>query len=190
MPTARVYLCSLFALFVIPQLFQPATCEAGKVTVKGVHMCCGGCQTIAEDALSDLEGVDEVVCDLNTKAIEFQASSSKAATLGIKSLAAAGFFGKADHASTPLPFPASGAKKGLKANTVLLTGIHLCCTACVTASHKALTGVKGVTVIDIDRNAKSIKLTGDGLDTQEVVDALNRAGFYGLVSKKAESRSR
>ncbi len=179
MRAARSYLFSLTVLVFIPQFAL-----AGTVAVKGVHMCCGGCQAIAEDALTDLEGVGNIVCDLNTKAIEFDAADAKAAATGISALAEAGFHGKAVHDKKPLAFPSSGAKKGAKSNAVLLTGVHLCCTACVTASHKALIEVKGVTVIDIDRNAKSIKLTGDAMDTLEVVEALNRAGFYGQLGKK------
>jgi len=184
MPTAKECFLSLTALLLIPQLSW-----AGTVTVKGVHMCCGGCQAIAEEALSDLAGVDKVVCDLNTKGIEFTATDEKAVKAGIVALAEAGFHGKADHDKKPLTFPESGAKKGKKANSVLLSGVHLCCTACVTASHKALIEVKGVTVIDIDRNAKTIKLTGDAMDTLEVVDALNRAGFYGQLGKKEAGKA-
>ena len=179
MKTARVVIVSLLSLLVIPQI-----CLAGKVTVKGVHMCCGGCQGIAESALGDVSGVDKVVCDLNTKAIEFNAADTKAVTAGIAALAKAGFYGKADHEKKALAFPKSGAKKGAKANSLLVSGVHLCCTACVSASQKALMDVKGVAVIDIDRNAKSIKLTGDAMDSAEVIGALNRAGFFGQLGKK------
>ena len=179
MQAVRVYLLSLLTILLIPQLGL-----AGTVTVKGVHMCCGGCKSIAEAAMADLKGVDKVVCDLNTKVIEFKAADEKAVALGIKALAEAGFYGKANHEKKTLAFPKSGAKKGTKSNVVLLSGVHLCCTACVSASHKALLKVKGVTVIDIDRNAKSIKLTGDAMDQLKVVEALNRAGFYGQIGKK------
>ncbi len=180
MQVAKVYLLSLSILFLIPQF-----CLAGTVTVKGVHMCCGGCKSLAESALADLTGVDKVVCDLNTKAIEFKAADEKAVARGIKALAEAGFYGKASHQKKAVAFPKSGAKKGVKSNVVLLSGVHLCCTACVTASHKALLKVKGVAVIDIDRNAKSIKLTGDAMDPLQIVEALNRAGFFGQIGKKS-----
>ncbi len=184
MQALRVYVLSLSALMLIPHI-----CLGGIVTVKGVHMCCGGCKSIAEGALTDLTGVDKVVCDLNTKAIEFNAVDEKAVARGIKALAEAGFYGKATHGKKAVTFPKSGAKKGVKSNVVLLSGVHLCCTACVTASHKALLNVKGVTVIDIDRNEKSIKLTGDAMDQLEVVQSLNRAGFFGKIGKKAAPTS-
>lgn len=183
MKTAKV------CLFLTTLVLTPHFCWAGTVTVKGVHMCCGGCQGIAEAALTDLTGVDKVVCDLNTKAIEFTAADEKAVAVGLKALAEAGFYGKATHEKKPVALPDSGAKKGVKSNTVLLEGVHLCCTACVTASHKALIEVKGVTVIDVDRNAKSIKLTGDAIDNVEVIDALNKAGFFGQIGKKSEPKA-
>ena len=158
--------------------FASPTPESGAVTVKGVHLCCGGCQGIADEALSEVDGVTGISCDLNTKVISFKAAGDKAAEAGIKALADAGFFGKATLDTKPLKYPESGAKKGTKSNSILLTGVHLCCTACVTASQKALEDLKGVTLIDIDRNEQTIKLTGDSIGVPEAVAALNKAGFY------------
>ena len=155
-----------------------ASPDGGSVSVKGVHLCCGGCQSIAEDALSDLDGVTSTSADLNTKVISFKAADKKAAEAGIKALAEAGFFGTATFNKEPLEFPTSGAKKGAKANTITLTNVHLCCTACVTASQQSLQTVRGVNVIDIDRNEETIKLTGDGISILEAIGALNKAGFY------------
>ena len=159
-------------------LFAPNTPAPESVSVKGVHLCCGGCQSIAEDALKDLKGVSGISCDLNTKVISYKAVDQKTAETGIKALAAAGFFGTAAFKNKKLEFPESGAKKGARANSISLTNVHLCCTACVTASQKSLESVKGVTLIDIDRSAKTIKLTGDAVSIPEAVRALNKAGFY------------
>jgi copper chaperone CopZ len=166
-------------LFIVSSvLLASSATYAGTVSVKGPHLCCGGCQTIADAALSEVDGVSNISCDLNTKVISYKAESDKAAEAGIKALAGAGFFGTATHDKKPLKYPVSGAKKGMKANTILLSGVHLCCTACVTASQKALEGVKGVTLIDIDRNEKTIKLTGDAIGVPDAIAALNKAGFY------------
>lgn len=152
--------------------------QSGAVSVKGVHLCCGGCQSIAQDALADVSGISGVSCDLNTKIVSYKVTDQKAAESGIKALAAAGFFGKATYAKKPLEFPDSGAKKGATANSMTLTNVHLCCTACVTASQKSLENVKGVSLIDIDRNEGTIKLTGDAISIQDAIGALNKAGFY------------
>jgi len=125
-----------------------------------------------------VDGVSKISCDLNTKVISYQADSDKSAAAGIKALAEAGFYGTASHDKKRLKYPVSGAKKGTKSNSIMLSGVHLCCTACVTASQKALEEVKGVTLIDIDRNEKTIKLTGDAIGIPEAIAALNKAGFF------------
>ncbi|MBC8356751.1 MAG: heavy-metal-associated domain-containing protein [Planctomycetes bacterium] len=160
--------------------------HSATVAVRGTHLCCGGCQASADEALSDVEGISAIACDLNTKVISYQAASDKAAAAGIEALATAGFYGTATHGAKKLPYPESGAKKGMKANSIMLTGVHLCCTACVSGSQKALVDVKGVTLIDIDRNEKTIKLTGDAINVPEAVAALNKAGFYCRLPKKKQ----
>lgn len=148
------------------------------VSVKGVHLCCGGCQSRAESAFDGIKGISDVSADLNTKVISFKVTDPQVADEGIKALAKAGFFGTATYKGKSLKYPDSGAQKGAKANTLSLKGVHLCCTACVTASQKALQNVKGVTLIDIDRNDEVIKLTGDAIPVEDAVAALNKAGFF------------
>ncbi len=164
--------------------FAASQSYAGSVAVKGTHLCCGGCQAAADEALSDVKGVSEISCDLNTKVISYKAANDKAAAAGIEALAKAGFYGTATHGAQKMTYPASGAKKGMKANSILLTGLHLCCSACVSGSQQALIDVKGVSLIDIDRNEKTIKLTGDSIDVPDAIAALNRAGFYCRLPKK------
>ena len=164
--------------------FTSSQAYSGTVAVKGTHLCCGGCQAAADEALSEVDGLSDISCDVNTKVISYKASSEKAAAAGIKALAAAGFYGTATHDAKKLMFPESGAKKGMKANSLLLTGLHLCCTACVTGSQKSLENVKGVSLIDIDRNEQTIKLTGDAISVPEAIAALNKAGFYCRLPKK------
>ncbi len=164
--------------------FVSSTAYSATVSVRGTHLCCGGCQAGAEEALSEIEGVSDVSADVNTKVISYKAAGDKAAAAGIEALAAAGFYGTATHGDKKLAYPESGAKKGMKANSLLLTGLHLCCTACVTASQKSLEEVKGVSLIDIDRNEQTIKLTGDAIDVPEAIAALNKAGFFCKLPKK------
>lgn len=178
MTKISIFLFAACAAFLTAALPAPES-----VSVKGVHLCCGGCQSIAEDALDGLKGISKISCDLNTKVISFKADDRKSADAGIKALAEAGFYGTATFGKTKLDYPKSGAMKGAKQNSVSVTGVHLCCTACVTASQKALEGVKGVSLIDIDRNEQTIKLTGDAIVVTDAVAALNKAGFYCKVGK-------
>ncbi|MDA1229752.1 MAG: hypothetical protein O2856_03170, partial [Planctomycetota bacterium] len=69
--------------------------DSGQVSVKGVHLCCGGCQEIANEALGEVKDLADISCDLNTKVISFKAGSPEAAQAGIDALAKAGFFGEA-----------------------------------------------------------------------------------------------
>lgn len=167
----------IFALGTVTVLASAAP-DTGTVTVKGVHLCCGGCQEIADAALSEVKGVDDISCDLNTKVISYKVADRKTAEAGIQALAKAGFFGTATLDKKPLKFPDSGAKKETKSNSFVLENVHLCCTSCVTASQKALEDLEGVTLIDIDRNEKTIKLTGSSISVPKAVGALNKAGFY------------
>ncbi len=175
-----------YLIFVIGAcaLVAAAAPSSSIVHVKGVHLCCGGCLGIADDALSEVDGVSKISSDLNTKVITFTVADKKAAEAGIKALAKAGFFGTATLDKKPLKYPESGAKKGQKSNTFVLQGVHLCCTSCVTASQKALENLDGVTLIDIDRNEKTIKLTGSSIGIPEAVAALNKAGFYSRISQQ------
>lgn len=160
-----------------------ASAGAGEVTVKGVHLCCGACVRDAGDALKGIEGVSQPTANRDSKVVAFKAADDKAAQAGIEALANAGFHGTATHGDKELPFPASGAKKGEKADAVTITGVHLCCGACVTGAQKALDGLEGVTAIDIDRNEETVKLTGKSIDVSAAIDALNKGGFHGTVKK-------
>jgi copper chaperone CopZ len=139
--------------------------------------------------LTDIEGVSNVGADQNTKTIRFSAKDDKAAEAGIKALAKHGFFGKARHGDKKLEFPPSGAKKGEKANTIVLHGVHLCCGACVTGAKKSLEDVGGLSAIEIDRTAGKITLKGGGIDLQKAVDALNAGGFYASLKADEEKKS-
>jgi copper chaperone CopZ len=172
--------CRLLALSVA--LFAvPALATAGDVQIKGVHLCCGACVTGATAALKPVEGLSAVAIDRDSKSIGFTATDDKAADAGIKALADAGFFGTATHGGKALAFPASGAKDGAAADTVTLTGVHLCCGACVTGAQRAVQGVKGVTTIDIDLKERTVKLVGKEIKETDAVAALAAAGFYGKV---------
>ena len=174
---------SILTIATLATIGLTTTASAADVTVKDVHLCCGACVAGVNKALKGVEGVSKVAADRNSKIVTFQATDAKAAKAGITALAKAGFHGKATLGDKPLPFPPSGAKKGLKADTVTFTGVHLCCGACVTGAQKALQKVAAVTTIDIDRNAKTITLKGKAIDVTAAVQALNAGGFHGTIKK-------
>ncbi len=161
--------------------FGLSAAQAGDVSVKGVHLCCGQCVKIVGTALGKVDGISNPACDRKTKTVSFTATNDKAAKAAVKALAKAGFHGAAKHGDKKLAFPASGAKKGQKADAVTLTSVHLCCGGCVNAAKKALTGIKAE--FAADRKAKTVTLTGSGIDINAAVAALNEAGFNGQLKK-------
>jgi len=174
-PTMR-WMTALCTLLSATSLF------AGEVTVSHVHLCCGSCTAAVDEALTDVAGVSDVGADQNTKTIRFAAADDKAAEAGIQALAKHGFFGQAKHAGKKLAFPANGAKKGEKANQIVLHGVHLCCGACVTGAKKSLENVAGLSAIEVDRAAGKITLKGAGIETTKALEALNAGGFFATVN--------
>lgn len=170
---ASTILAVCMMVFALPQV------EAGGVTVKKAHVCCGACVNAVKKCLADVEGVSKAAADQNSKTITFVAADDAAAKKGIAALAKAGFHGTASHGDKALEFPKPKAKKGEKTNSVTFTGVHLCCGACVRGAKEALENVKNVKVIDVDQKTKSVTLTGEKIDLAEAIKAFNDGGFHG-----------
>lgn len=156
---------------------------AGKVEVKGVHLCCGACVTGVSKALEGVEGVSGVMSDRESKTVTFTAADDKAAQAGIDALAAAGFHGAATHGDKELAFPESGAKEGAKASEINISHVHLCCAACVKEVDAVVSKVEGVSDVASDREKSSVKVTGENVSVEAVVKALNDAGFHASVEE-------
>lgn len=172
----------LAAVMGMVALLTSASVEAAEVVVSGVHLCCGACVRDVGKALKDVEGIQGSACDRAAKTVTFQADNLEAAAAAIKALADGGFHGTAKMGDEEIAFPASGAKDGDKADSIVLAGVHLCCGSCATGVQKALKVVDGATV-EVDRGAKTVTVTGSGLDVVAVVAALNAGGFHGTLSK-------
>jgi copper chaperone CopZ len=164
-------------------LVLASTASAGKVEIKGVHLCCGQCLKGVDSALKDVAGVSAVKSDGKAGTVTFDAADDKTAEAGIKALAEGGFHGAAKHGDRELAFPASGAKKGAKANSVTVGSVHLCCPACVRAVDKAVKSVGGVSEVKSDRGASSVTVNGTDVSVEAVIKALNDAGFHATVKE-------
>lgn len=160
--------------------------DAGEVRIKGVHLCCGSCVAGVDEALDGLAGVDGVAADRNAKVVTFTAENAAAARSGIDALAKAGFHGTATHDGEPVAFPDSGAKEGAKVKRLVVSGVHLCCGACVTGAQKALENVEGVEAIEIDRKERVVRMIGKDIDEVAGVAALNAGGFHGTVVREKD----
>tara|TARA_Y100001934_G_scaffold279951_1_gene385235 strand:+ start:7667 stop:8182 length:516 start_codon:yes stop_codon:yes gene_type:complete len=167
-------LSSIIAVFSLIAL--PFAASAGSVTVKGVHLCCGGCVKGVDKALSKVTGID---FNVNRKGKSVEISGSEAALKkGLAALGNAGYTGKTDGA---LKVPATKVKKG-KVKSLTLSGVHLCCGACVKQAKAAIKDVAGITGNTIANRVKSFEVTGN-FEPQELIDALAAAGFSGRLAK-------
>lgn len=157
--------------------------NAAEVTVKGVHLCCGGCVNDVKSALQEVEGVSDVAGDPNTKVVVFKTTDAKVAEAGLLAMAKAGFHGTPSIDKKPVVFPGPTIEKGTKSNSITVTGVHLCCGACVTGVKKALEGVEGVQEMKIDRESKTVSVSGKDIDVAGFIDALYRGGYHGELKK-------
>lgn len=70
---------------------------------------------------------------------------------------------------------------------VELSGLHICCGACVSGIQKAAKGIEG-TKIEVDKDAATCTIEADDLKAaQKVVDAIAAAGYHGDSDTKGVS---
>lgn len=156
---------------------------AGDVVVKDTHLCCGACVRDVAKALTDVDGVTDAKCDRDAGSISFAATDEKAAKIGLRALAKAGFHGTATHDDKKIGYPKSGLKKGAKGDSLTLNGVHLCCGGCVKAADSAVKEAAKDATVEVDKEARTVKVTGKDLDFNAIVASLNKAGLHGTVKK-------
>jgi hypothetical protein len=154
-----------------------SSARADKVEISGAHICCGQCVKVIGGILKNVAGVSDAACDQGTKTVTFTAKDAKAAEAGIKAVLDGGFFGtvKVDGKEQK----AEAVKKGAKADTVTVKGVHNCCGMC----QKALAGLfQGAKVTSEGKGPqKDLKIEGKGLDKGEVLETLRKNGFNGKI---------
>lgn len=160
--------------------------EAGKVSVKGVHICCGMCVKAIGGVLGKVDGVSDAKCDKDSRTVTFNSTDEKSAKAGLRAILNAGFFGRAKLDGKNLTAYSGKNKKknknknknaGKKSNEITLYRVHLCCGGCVKIVGAALKGIDGVADVKCDREAKTVKLTGEDISNRAVTQALRKAGF-------------
>src|SRR4051812_41466545 len=149
-----------------------------RVELKGVHLCCGGCTKAVAGILKMVEGVTGK-CDQKAGTVTITAKDDAAARNALDALAAGGFHGESNNKELAIKDD-SGAKG--KAKSVTITGIHNCCGSCCRGIKATLKKVDGVTGDTARPKATTFDVTGD-FDAQELVKALNTAGFHVKVKQ-------
>lgn len=149
------------------------------VEIKNTHLCCGACVGAVNKILTGIEGVTGK-CDQKAKTITITAKDDAAAQKAIDALAAGGFEGDTGNKDLKAKDD-SGVEKG-KVKSLTVTGIHNCCGACNKAIKAAVKKVDGVTGDTAKPKETTFEVTGD-FDAEELVKALNTAGFHVKVKK-------
>jgi copper chaperone CopZ len=154
---------------------------AGKVEVKGPHICCKQCVRVVGNLLEKVEGVSDVMADVKTKTVTFTAKNDQAAKAGVKALLDGGFFGKATQGGKAIKVALPAVAKGTKADVVTVKDVHVCCGQCVKAVNNLFKDSK-VTCTGPGPQ-KTVRIEGQGLDAAAVLSALHKGGFNGTLEK-------
>ena len=118
-----------------------------KVEVKGMHLCCGGCEGGAKGAVEG-GGAKEATTDKASGTLTFSVANDAAAVKALEKLAAAGFWGTIDSKTVALKddsgtvLPPKGKPVHVSSGT--FKGAHNCCDGCNKALKEAIKGVEGV----------------------------------------------
>ena len=166
---------------ILTALALPLAARAADSTAKisGVHLCCKGCVTGAETAVSKVSDVKAEV-DQEEGTVTLSGPDAAAVQKAATALVAAGYFGKSSDEGIKLDYP-SGAS-GAKVSSLKVEGTHLCCAKCVKAVDKAVESVSGAKAHTATKGAKTFEVTGDFND-KDLISALQKEGLAAKVAK-------
>ena len=166
---------SIVAAFVLTL----AASAADTAKISEVHLCCKGCITGVENAISKVPDA-KVEVDQHAGTVTLSGPDAATVQRAADALVGAGYFGKVSQGNVRLA-DETGAK-GEKVKTLKVEGVHLCCDQCVHAVDRATASVSGVKAHTAIRRAKSFEVTGDFND-KELMTALQKEGLTGRIVK-------
>jgi copper chaperone CopZ len=172
-------LLGLAGLLVPAVASMAAVAEDTKVTVEGVHLCCGACVKAVDEAAAKVEGAT-VTCDRDASSVAIVAPTVEAAQKALDAITDAGYHGTPDSDIVKVKED-SDAPEG-KVDSLTLTGAHNCCRGCAVAISGALEDVEGIAEVKAEPRTTIVTLTGD-FDARLAIKALNEAGFHVKVKK-------
>ena len=155
------------------------TAQAGKVEVKGAHICCPKCVKAIEGILKGVDGVNDAKVDKDLDVITFTTKDDKGTTAAVAALLDGGFLGSISDDGKEVKPDLASPKAGGKADAVTVTNTHVCCGRCQMAINKALP--KGAKAEFPKDDATTVKITGKDLDKAAILESLRKAGFNGKV---------
>lgn len=171
---------------VVVGMFAVSAMAETTVTITESHVCCGNCVTAAANAVKPITGATAVANRTNGS-IVVTAPDAATAQKAVDALVAAGYFGKSSDAAVKVNAP-TGAGDA-KVTTLQVSGVHLCCPACVTAAKDILSKIPGVTGNTVAARAATFNVTGD-FSPKQLFEEFNKAGFAGHVGAPATQPAR
>jgi hypothetical protein len=151
------------------------TAYAGKVEIKGAHVCCPVCVKAITSVLNKVDGVSDAAA-AKGGSITFTTGDDKTTTAALTALANAGFLGAATADGKEVTIDLPTPKKGKTVDSVTVTGVHLCCPNCRASCANLFLDDK----VEFPDKA-TLQVDGKGLDKWAVLDLLRKAGFNGTV---------
>ena len=155
------------------------TAPETKVDLKGVHLCCGGCEKASVKLVEDASS--KATADRKAGTFSITAADAAAAQKALDAIAAGGFYGSTGNKDLAIKDD-SGAKKG-KVTSLSLKGAHNCCGACCKAIKAAVKKCAGVESDDAKPKEGAFTVKGN-FDAAELVKTLNDAGIHVVVDAK------
>jgi copper chaperone CopZ len=153
------------------------TAYAGKVEIKGAHVCCPVCIKAITNVLSKVDGVSDAQA-VKGGSITFTTKDDKTTTAALTALYNAGFIGPAADDGKEVKIDLPAPKKGETVDSVTVTGTHICCPQC----KASLTNLFPDDKVEFPDDG-TVQVNGKGLDKWAVLDVLRKAGFNGTVKK-------
>lgn len=154
--------------------------DEATATINNVHLCCKGCVTGAEKAVSTVPGA-KVSADQDAGTLTLSGPDAATLQKAADALVRAGYYGKSTSPAVALKSD-SGAK-GKQVQSLQIEGVHLCCAKCAKAVDHAVKSVPGVENQTAVKGAKKFQVTGNFND-RAVFEALENEGLSGKVSQE------
>jgi hypothetical protein len=151
--------------------------QAGKVEIKGTHLCCKMCITIANGTLGKVAGVADFKAEKGG-AMTFTTKDAKSTEAALKALADAGYYGTATDDGKAVEWTVA-TPKAEKADEVTVKSVHVCCGMCRTAINGLFKDAK--VTYEGKGSVLDVKIAGKGLDKAEVLKVFRKAGFNGKI---------
>jgi copper chaperone CopZ len=145
-----------------------SACADSSLILNGVHNCCKKCDTGISDAVAKVAGA---TAQVEKNKVTITAKDDATTKQAMASLVAAGYYGEG--ATAPEVADA-------KVKSATITGLHLCCGKCVTATETALKTIAGFSSHTATKGAASFTVEGD-FSTKELNTALHHAGLHGTI---------